>query len=211
MIVIIDYNAGNLTSVQRALCALGIDSEITSDPDRVLQAERIIFPGVGACGKAMANLKERGLDIAIKKAFGNGIPIFGICLGTQIIMEHSEENDCECLGLIKGRVIKFPDNLTDPYGKKLKIPHMGWNRVILKRHHPLFTGIDTNSEFYFVHGYYPCPDDTKQTIGETDYGIRFVSVLGKSNLFAVQFHPEKSGRPGLRILKNFSQWKGQTE
>ncbi len=209
MIVIIDYNAGNLTSVQRALGSLGIGSKITSDPEQVIKAERIIFPGVGACGKAMANLKAQGLDMAIKEAFEDGVPILGICLGTQIIMEHSDENDCQCLGLIKGKVTEFPDNLVDSYGKRLKIPHMGWNSVTLKRNHPLFEGVDTGSEFYFVHGYYPSPSDPECIIGETDYGIQFVSVLAKSNLFAVQFHPEKSGRPGLRILNNFSQWKGQ--
>lgn len=207
-VAIVDYEAGNLTSVQRALNRLNIYSFITSDPSLILKAERIIFPGVGAAGKAMKVLKERGIDEALKIAFEKGVPILGICLGTQIILERSEEDDAECLGFIPGEVKRFPDNLRDKNGEKLKVPHMGWNSVILRKRHPIFEGIDPEYEFYFVHSYYPCPSDKEHIIAETDYGILFCSVLGKKNLIAVQFHPEKSGRPGLKILENFCRWNG---
>ena len=210
MIAIIDYKAGNLTSVQRALHSLGVESVVTEDSTQVMKAERIIFPGVGAAGKAMSDLKRLGLDRAIVEAFRGGKPILGICLGTQIIMTWSEENDTPCLGLIPGEVRRFQDGLADGDGRRLKVPHMGWNGVTLKAEHPLFEGVDPESEFYFVHAYYPVPDDGSDTVlGETDYGIRFASVLRFKNLVAVQFHLEKSGRPGLKILSNFCRWKGE--
>ena len=209
MIAIIDYKAGNLTSVKRALNALGRTSVITRDPSEVLQAERIIFPGVGAAGKAMFDLRGLKLDHALRQAFRAGKPILGICLGTQIIMEHSEENDTECLGLILGRVKRFPEPLSGPEGGLFKVPHMGWNRVEFTRPHPLFAGIDPESEFYFVHSYYPVPAEADRILGETDHGVRFPSILDAENLVAVQFHPEKSGRAGLRILENFCSWKGE--
>jgi glutamine amidotransferase len=209
MIAIIDYEAGNLTSVQRALNSLGMDSEITNDPYSVKKAERIIFPGVGASGRAMKDLKRLKLDEALREAFEKGNPILGICLGTHIIMEYSQENDAQCLGLIKGKVRRFSQDLRGKDGSKLKVPHMGWNGVSLRRNHPILEGIDPESEFYFVHAYYPCPDDKKHVVGETVHGIRFASVLGAGNLFAVQFHPEKSGRSGLKILSNFCQWDGK--
>jgi len=210
MIAIIDYGAGNLTSVQRALNRLNIRSEITSDPSRIIKADRIIFPGVGAAGKAMETLKCLGIDEALKVAFYKGKPILGICLGTQIIMQRSEEDNAQCLGIIPGEVKRFPQDLKDENGQKLKVPHMGWNRIYLKRNHPLFEGVSPEHEFYFVHSYYPCPEDEKHIIAETEYGVRFCSVVGTENLFAVQFHPEKSGRPGLKILENFSNWDGKS-
>jgi glutamine amidotransferase len=209
MIAIIDYKAGNLTSVQRALVFLGRDSAITSSAAEVLEAERIIFPGVGAAGTAMFDLMRLKLDTALVEAYGRGKPILGICLGTQIVMERSEENQTRCLGLIKGEVLRFPENLSEPGGRKLKVPHMGWNRVKVMRKHPVFDGIDPQSEFYFVHSYFPGPRDTRNLLGETLYGIPFASVLTSSNLVAVQFHPEKSGRPGLRLLSNFCMWDGK--
>ena len=209
MIAIIDYEAGNLTSVQRALSFLGQESVITSDFSKVMQAERIIFPGVGAAGKAMSDLKRLGLDQALLEAYGAGKPILGICIGTQIIMEWSEENDTQCLGMIKGEVRRFQKEMLNEDGKRLKVPHMGWNGVAFKRDHPLFEGVASESEFYFVHSYYPLPKESGAVLGETDYGSRFASVIAKKNLFAVQFHVEKSGRPGLKILSNFCHWSGR--
>ncbi len=209
MIAIIDYKAGNLTSVQRALAFLGQDSAITSSPADILAAERVIFPGVGAAGTAMFDLMRLKLDTALVEAFGRGKPILGICLGTQIVMERSEENQTRCLGIIQGQVLRFPEGILEPSGKKLKVPHMGWNRVNLKRQHPLFHGIDPQNEFYFVHSYYPAPKESQNLLGETVYGITFASVLTSANLVAVQFHPEKSGRPGLRLLSNFCLWDGK--
>lgn len=208
MIAIIDYKAGNLTSVQRALQSLGQESFITGDFSEVLEAERIIFPGVGAAGQAMADLRRFELDRALIESYHEGKPVLGICLGTQIIMKWSEENDTECLGLIQGKVRRFKDNLMDEEGGKLKVPHMGWNGVALKTNHPLFDGVEPESEFYFVHAYYPVPESSDSVLGETDYGIRFASVLQSKNLVAVQFHLEKSGRPGLKILSNFCRWNG---
>ena len=208
MIAIIDYKAGNLTSVKRALDFLGQDSVITSDCRQISDAERIIFPGVGAAGRATSDLRAGGLDIALKDAFQAGKPILGICLGTQIILEASQENEAKCLGLVKGQVKKFPDDLRDIDGRKLKVPHMGWNSIELKAAHPLFEGVAPDSEFYFVHSYYPAPDSPDKVFGETSYGITFTSVIVSGNLVATQFHPEKSGRPGLKILENFCNWSG---
>ena len=204
MIAIIDYNAGNLTSVKRAMDYLGKESVITDDYSKIIKAERIIFPGVGAAGRAMADLKKRRLDRAIIEAFDNKKPILGICLGTQIIMEMSEENNTECLGIIRGRVSRFAGESSG-----MKVPHMGWNTVILKRKHPLFKGVEQGSEFYFVHSYYPSPAEPDKVLGETDYITRFASSLAAGNLAAMQFHPEKSGEPGLKILANFSEWDGR--
>jgi glutamine amidotransferase len=143
----------------------------------------------------------------MKEWIKTGRPLMGICLGTQIILEYSEENDTKCIGLIKGATKHFPDNMNDK-GGRLKIPHMGWNNLKLKRQHPVFANIPEEAEFYFVHSYYPTPSDDSVILGLTDYGISFCSVLASNNLVAMQFHPEKSGRPGLQILKNFCNWRG---
>jgi imidazole glycerol-phosphate synthase subunit HisH len=209
MIAIIDYQAGNLTSVQRALAFLGHDSVITHDPAQVQAAEKVLFPGVGAAGKAMKDLRRSGMDQALLDACEAGKPILGICLGTQIILERSEENDTPCIGLIKGEVLRFPGNLTDGEGRTLKVPHMGWNAIHFKQTHALFQGIDPDSEFYFVHAYYPSPIEPETILGQTHYGISFASILFSRNLVAVQFHPEKSGRPGLQLLSNFCSWEGK--
>jgi glutamine amidotransferase len=206
MIAIIDYDAGNLTSVARAVAHLGYGCTITHDAQEIRRASRIIFPGVGAAGAAMGSLRRTGLDTVLKEQFAAGKPIMGICLGTQVIMGHSEENDTICLGMVAGRVKVFPTALENDSGQKLKIPHMGWNGIRINRAHPLFEGVQPEHEFYFVHSYYPVPDDPGCVLATSEYGIVFASVIGYRNLAATQFHLEKSGRPGLRMLKNFCTW-----
>lgn len=203
MITLIDYKAGNLTSVQRALKHLGMDSVITPDPEVVRKADRIIFPGVGHAGTAMAVLKERGLDGALKEAFRKGTPILGICVGCQILLDHSEEADTACLGLIPGMVKRF--SLSDP---ALKIPHMGWNPVTVVKPHPLLAGVQKGDSVYFVHSYYTEPLSREHVYGETGYEITFASAIGRDNLFATQFHLEKSAAVGLGILERFAKWEG---
>jgi imidazole glycerol-phosphate synthase subunit HisH len=201
MISIIDYNAGNLTSVKRALDSMGIACRITPDPDIIRKSERVIFPGVGNAESAMATLRARGLDNALAEAFAKGTPVMGICLGTQIIMSYSEEGNTECLGLIPGKTKKF--KLKD---RALKIPHMGWNALTIKKAHPLLKTVKANDELYFVHSFYPQPADNAMVVATTTYEVEFPSAIGYKNLFASQFHPEKSGPVGLQILRNFSTW-----
>lgn len=207
MIAIIDYKAGNLTSVARALQNIGESYLITDDVKKLEAASHIIFPGVGAAGDAMANLRQKRLDYWLKDWIGLGKPLMGICLGTQIILDYSEENQTECLGLVAGSTKRFPEQSASA-GQALKIPHMGWNNVEFKRSHPVFQNISPEAEFYFVHSYYPALSDETAVLGVTDYGIQFCSVLAVKNLVAMQFHPEKSGRPGLQILRNFCAWRG---
>jgi glutamine amidotransferase len=207
MIAIIDYKAGNLTSVARALQNIGEDFQITDDVKKLEVASHVIFPGVGAAGDAMKNLKQKKLDSWMKDWITEGKPLMGICLGTQIILDYSEENDTKCVGLVPGSTKRFPDKLTSA-GRALKIPHMGWNNVKFKRSHPVFSDISKDAEFYFVHSYYPAPSSESSVLGMTDYGIIFCSVLAVKNLVAMQFHPEKSGKPGLQILRNFCNWRG---
>ena len=208
MIAIVDYRAGNLTSVARALQYLNVPCVITDRADELRRADRVIFPGVGAAGEAMRNLKEKKLAGCIREVYEAGTPLLGICLGTQVIFEYSEEdNRTSCLGIIPGGVKRFPEGMMEK-GDPLKIPHMGWNRVAFRGKNPLFAGIPGNAEFYFVHSYYPAPSESSDIAGETDYGIRFASAVARRNLVAVQFHPEKSGRFGLKILENFSRWDG---
>lgn len=203
MITIIDYNAGNIRSVQRACAEVGVQAIVTSDPTKVARAERIIFPGVGAAPSAMEYLRKKGLDAALVKAFEGGIPILGICLGAQIILDSSEEGNQKCLGLVPGKTVRF--RLKD---KLLKIPHMGWNEVTVVQPHPLLDGIQPGDEFYFVHSFYPQPADKKDVYAVSSHGGDFCSALGSRNLFAMQFHPEKSGRLGLRLLERFARWDG---
>ena len=207
MIAIIDYNAGNITSVARALHNIGQDFVITDDTKKLDAASHVIFPGVGAAGEAMAYLRQKNLDAWLQSWINTGKPLMGICLGTQIILDNSEENNTDCIGLVAGSTKRFPDHLLSA-GLALKIPHMGWNSVTLKHTHPVFAGIEPESEYYFVHSYYPSPSDETAVLGTTDYGMSFCSVLAVKNLIAMQFHPEKSGRPGLQILKNFCAWRG---
>jgi glutamine amidotransferase len=203
MIAIVDYKAGNLTSVKRALDYLNIPSKITADPDEIRAAERVIFPGVGHAASAMQVLKQRGLEGALQDAYASGIPILGICLGTQIILSHSDEGDTKCLGLIDGNCSKFL--LKD---KTLKIPHIGWNGIKLLSDHPVLKSLKPEDELYFVHSYYPQPFDRSAVIATCEYEIKFPAVIGRKNLVAMQFHPEKSGPVGLGILTSFSTWDG---
>ncbi|MBN1309697.1 MAG: imidazole glycerol phosphate synthase subunit HisH [Chitinispirillaceae bacterium] len=203
MIVIVDYSAGNLTSVKRALDYLAIPCTISSDPHKVLTAENIIFPGVGHAGSALRVLRERGLDAALKEAFGKGTPILGICLGAQIILSSSEETDLPCLDLIAGTCPRLA--LSDP---ELKIPHMGWDSIILRKPHPVLRGIAPDDEFYFVHSFHPRPRSEGDILAVCDYGIAFPAAIGRGNLIATQFHPEKSGAAGLRLLTDFAKWDG---
>jgi glutamine amidotransferase len=202
MVSIIDYKAGNLTSVKRALDYLGIPCIITPDAEVIRKSERIIFPGVGNAAAAVPVLRERGIDAALKEAFITGTPILGICLGTQIILSHSDEGDTECLGLIPGTVLKF--SLKNP---ALKIPHMGWNEIIIRTPHYLLKDVPAGSQVYFVHSFYPQPDDTSMVVASCEYEIEFPCAIGTKNLFATQFHPEKSGPTGLSVLKNFAAWE----
>lgn len=204
MIAIVDYNAGNLTSVKLALDYLDTQSEITRSPARILAADRVIFPGVGSAGAAMQNIRALGLADVLRQVVQRGTPFLGICLGAQIIFESSEEDGgVQCLGLLAGKVKRFqPTNPAD------KVPQIGWNSATFIKPHPLFAGIESGSEFYFVHSYYPAPADRACVLGETEYAdTRFASVVARDNLAATQFHPEKSGRLGLQVLKNFIAWQ----
>ncbi len=204
MIAILDYKAGNQTSVLRACRVLGIDASVTEDSYELLSADGIIFPGVGAAGQAMERLRSAGQDSVLKEAVAGGIPLLGICLGCQILLERSEENDTETLGILPGVCRRFREDMTD-CGESLKIPHMGWNRLTIAKDSPLLRGVGTGDAVYYVHSYYPDPG-SDLGIAFTEYGTRFPGVFGRDGLWAVQFHPEKSGPVGLRILKNFSEY-----
>jgi glutamine amidotransferase len=206
MTLIIDYDAGNLRSVQRACAEVGLSACISSDAAAVRAAERIIFPGVGAAHSAMESLRANGLDKALIDAFRAGTPILGICLGLQISLNFSEERDTRTLGLIEGRVLRFA--FADP---TLKIPHMGWNAVRKLRPHPVLEALTEGDEFYFVHAYYPQPDDPAEIYAETEYEGTFACAVGRNNYFATQFHPEKSGRVGLELLSCFARWDGSVD
>lgn len=197
MIVVVDYDAGNLRSVETALEYVGAAFTITADPDMVASADKVIVPGVGDGAHAMSVLEARGLDRAIRDVFSQQVPILGICLGSQIVLEHTEERDASCLGLIPGRARAF--RLNPSY----KVPHMGWNQVHYTDGHWLFAGVPQNAAFYFVHSYYPDPTATEDTLAVTEYGIHFASAVHRGSLVAVQFHPEKSGEAGLQLLRNF--------
>ncbi|MHC1741436.1 MAG: imidazole glycerol phosphate synthase subunit HisH [Syntrophobacteraceae bacterium] len=209
MIAILDYRAGNLTSVQRALRFLGFDCKVTDSHATIRAADRIIFPGVGAAGKSMENLKILGLDALLRERLDAGVPTLGICVGLQVLFDYSEENDTPCLGILPGSVKLFPRDMRSSNGEALKIPHMGWNEVRFRGGHPVFRDIPPGSEFYFVHSYFPAPTDPAQVVGDVDYGITFSTAVAYKNLVAMQFHPEKSGPPGLQILRNFCHWDGK--
>lgn len=201
MIAILDYGAGNLTSVRLAFERLGVAVKVTTDAAEAARAERIVFPGVGSAESGMAGLRKFGFDGLLRDSFEKGKPILGICLGMQMLFERSEEDGgVEGLGLLKGSVRSF-------YERRLpgmKIPHMGWNSVRQVLPHPIFEGIAQDEAFYFVHSYYA----DGAALGVTEYGFDFTSAAGKKNLFAAQFHPERSGDAGLKMLYNFANWKG---
>ena len=199
-VVIVDYEAGNLTSVRFAVEKLGWTGQITSDPDQILSAERVIFPGVGIATHVVDSLEHSGLGEAICEYAQTGRPLLGICIGAQVILDHSEEGDVRCLGILEGRVRRLEVPL------QAKIPHMGWNVVHPARQHPLWDGIENGSQFYFVHSYAPSPANEHVTIGETDYYGMFTSAMARDNVAATQFHPERSGRVGLQLLENFLGW-----
>ncbi|HSG90840.1 MAG TPA: imidazole glycerol phosphate synthase subunit HisH [Pseudomonadales bacterium] len=201
--IIVDYDAGNLRSVQRACHEVGLDAEISADPARVAAADRVIFPGVGQAGSAMATLRRTGLDEALHAALAAGTPMLGICLGLQISLDRSEEADTTTLGLIPGVVRRFA--LDDP---ALKIPHMGWNAIRVLQPHPVLAGIEADDEFYFVHGYYTEPAAPDEALAVTTYEREFCCALGRANYVGVQFHTEKSGRVGLGLIDRFARWDG---
>ncbi|MBU4311080.1 imidazole glycerol phosphate synthase subunit HisH [bacterium] len=215
MIVIVDYGMGNLRSVQKAFQKVGQEALITSDPDKVLQASKVVLPGVGAFGKCIANLKEHHLIDPIYRFIETGKPFLGICLGLQLLFTESEEGGVTGLNIIKGRVKRF-----DFSNKGLKVPHMGWNQIKKSPKsevHPsnwqrqldgpksVLKGIPDGSYFYFVHSYYVEPDDKSVITATTEYGLEFASIVSKDNIYGTQFHPEKSQELGLRMLKNFGE------
>ncbi len=205
MIAIVDYRAGNLTSVARALEYLGHECEITDRPERIRSADRVILPGVGAAGATMDNLRALGLaDVLRNDVARAGKPFLGICIGIQVLLDRSEENDASCLGVIAGRVARYPHAVD---GRPLKVPQIGWNRVRQLRAHPVFAGVPDNTHFYFVNSYYPIPDDPSVAIADSDYGVRFVAAIVRGNVIATQFHLEKSGDAGLKLLDNFCRLK----
>lgn len=206
MVAIIDYKAGNLTSVRLALESLGQNALVTSDPREIESAERLIFPGVGAAASAMDNLRSLGLDRVIKESIGAGKPFLGICLGTQILFGYSEEGGhTPVLGVLDGSVRRF--SFEDP---SVKIPHMGWNQIRFAKRHPVFEGVADGEDFYFVHSYYTSPDRDGDILAKTEYScMEFASAVARDNLVATQFHIEKSGRTGLKVLKNFLSWDGK--
>lgn len=203
MIGIIDYNAGNITSVERALRNLNIDFLMSKNPQELENCDKLIFPGVGDASYAMQQLAKLGFDKFILSQVKKNIPLLGICLGSQIIFDFSEEGNTKCLGLISGKInhLYSIDKSLEPKG--FKVPHMGWNNLEIKKECPILKHIPKNADFYFVHSYVICPDDSDVVTAAADYGIKIPAVIQKNNIFACQFHPEKSSESGLQILKNF--------
>jgi len=205
VIAIVDYKAGNLTSVKLAFDAIGVEAAITDRPDDILKAERVVFPGVGAAGASMRHLSELKLVDVLRAVVARGTPFLGICVGMQILFDRSEEDGgTPTLGFIPGEVRLFrPSSPAD------KVPQIGWNAVSFQRPHPVFAGVENETEFYFVHSYYPTTINPADRVGVTDYaGVEFTSIVGRGNLVATQFHIEKSGRIGLKVFENFSRWDG---
>jgi len=209
-VAVINYGMGNLHSIEKALqhASPDVDVHIVSDASKIKQADRIVFPGVGGIRHCMQALDSSGLTAVIKE-IAKDKPFLGICLGMQALLTDSEENNkTSCLNIFPGHVKHFPKDLVDKAGNRLKIPHMGWNKV-KQNPHPLWKDIPQDSRFYFVHSYYAKPDNEEEIIATTDYPQAFTSALAKDNIFAVQFHPEKSQKIGLQLLKNFLSWDGK--
>jgi len=212
VIAVVDYGMGNLRSVSKALEHVVSDNQrviVSSNADEIANAERIVFPGQGAARDCMAQLTELKLDEVVLQAASEK-PFLGICMGMQVLMTHSEENQgINCMNLYDGDVRAFADESLRAQMQHLKIPHMGWNNVSHRQAHPLWQDIEDNKRFYFVHSYYVEPVDKALVAGTTDYGIEFVSVIADKNVFAAQFHPEKSAYDGLQLLRNFCRWDGK--
>lgn len=207
-IAVVDYGMGNLRSVSKALehVAPEADVSITSQPDALRRADRVVVPGQGAMPDCMRQLRERGLADAVVEAT-RGKPFLGICIGLQMLFGHSEEGGARGLAVLPGAVRRFPSGLKDEAGTPLKIPHMGWNEVVQTAPHALWAGIADKSRFYFVHSYYADPSDAQVQSGRCTYGLPFTAAIARDNMFAVQFHPEKSQAAGLRLLRNFVDWQ----
>jgi glutamine amidotransferase len=208
-VAVVDYGMGNLRSVAKAIehVAPRLSVEVTSDARQLARAARVVFPGQGAMPDCMREMQARGLREAVLEAAG-AKPFLGICIGLQMLFEASEEGDTPGLGLLPGRVRRFPaERMADDRGARLKVPHMGWNEVLQTAEHPLWRGIPQGSRFYFVHSYFPVPGRRELTAGESVYGVPFTCAVGRGNVFAVQFHPEKSAEAGLKLLANFVEWQ----
>ncbi len=211
-IAVIDYGMGNLHSVASALEHVGPNAEvvITSDAEIIKAADRVIFPGVGAIRDCMAEIRRLNFDQLMPEVIASGKPVLGICVGMQALMNHSAENGgVDCIGQLDGEVKFFGNELRGADGELLKVPHMGWNQVAQTSDHPLWKGIEDGSRFYFVHSYYVSAANPQEVVGRCDYGLSFDVALSHNNLFAVQFHPEKSHTSGLQLLKNFVGWDGK--
>ncbi|HUN94104.1 MAG TPA: imidazole glycerol phosphate synthase subunit HisH [Burkholderiaceae bacterium] len=209
LITVVDYGMGNLRSVAKALEHVAPEAtvRISSDAAEIDRSDRVVLPGQGAMPDCMRYLRESGLEAAVRRAAASR-PLLAVCIGEQMIFDRSEEGDTEGLGLFPGAVVRFRDAaLALPDGGRLKVPHMGWNRVRIAGRHPLWDGIADGSYFYFVHSYYASPAQAELTVGETDYGGAFTCAVARDNIFATQFHPEKSAATGLRMYRNFVAWK----
>jgi imidazole glycerol-phosphate synthase subunit HisH len=208
-IAVIDHGMGNLRSVAKALEHVAPEAtiRISADPAEIDRADRVVLPGQGALPDCMRHLREYGLEDAVRRAAASR-PMLAVCIGEQMVFDRSEEGDAAGLGLFPGTVVRFRgEALRRPDGTRLKIPHMGWNQVKMTRPHPLWDGIADGAYFYFVHSYYADPADLRLTVGETDYGGAFTCAVARDNIFATQFHPEKSAAAGLRLYQNFVAWK----
>ena len=210
-IAIIDYGMGNLHSVAKAIEHVGGGKPVVSSVEQEIRsADRVIFPGVGAIRDCMAEIRRLGFDHLLRELVRSR-PVLAICVGMQALMEHSEENNgVDCIGLLEGRVKRFPGASRNAEGELLKVPHMGWNNVYQTRPHPMWKDIEDGGRFYFVHSYYVEPAKAVEVAGETPYPTRFTSAMARGNIFAVQFHPEKSQQNGLQLLKNFVHWDGES-
>lgn len=206
MIAIVDYGMGNLRSVSKAFDLQGFPAAVTRDPGMISDASGLVLPGVGAFGDCVRNLNDFGLTTPIKDYIDSGRPFLGICLGLQVLFEESEESPgIPGFGVFKGKVVRFPDLKEEG----LKVPHMGWNEILIQKDSPVLEGIPDKSWFYFVHSYYPAPEDDSIIAVKADYGLEFTAAVSKGNVFASQFHPEKSSDLGLRILRNFAALCGE--
>ena len=211
-VVVVDYGMGNLRSVSKAVEHVAAGRavvRVTDDAREIENADRIVFPGQGAMRDCMAELAVHGLLDPMRECLG-AKPVLGICMGLQVLFDSSEEDpDTPGFGWLAGRSVRFPSGGTDRQGRRLKVPHMGWNRVHQRLDHPLWLGIDDSERFYFVHSYYVCPSDDTVVAGASEYGLEFTAAVAGEHLFAVQFHPEKSQRAGLALLSNFLAWDGR--